>query len=90
MIKWLEGLLDFFSPVEKYVKTTRGKVGRVEKEIGSTVVISFGSFNSKGKWVKKYEVTISQSDIIGNISKDQVMRELTIMKRTVFKSAKGK
>lgn len=75
--QWLN---NFFNP-KYFIKTTKGKVGRVEshnKKTG-TLSISFGSFNSKGKWVIKNIVTISDSNIHSTLNQEQCARELAII-----------
>ena len=84
MIKWLEGLMDYISPKYQFVKTTKGKVGRVESinEALHSVTISFGSFDSEGNWTIKRKINISLNNIECYLNKEQMARELSIINST--------
>lgn len=76
----LKSLMDFLKPSsERYIKTTQGKVGRVESVSRSSVTLSFGSFDGNGEWRIKNTVTISLPDIMIDLTKDQVNEELIKM-----------
>lgn len=80
MIEWLRSLIAFNTP-KKFVRTNKGRVGRVEsvnKQVNS-ITISFGSFDAEGDWIIKKTVTISDSNIECYLSKKDVARELTII-----------
>ena len=65
---------------EQYVKTSREKVGRLERTNGDNVIISFGSFDIENKWVVKYTVTLNKNDI-SYISKEEMIAELNKIMR---------
>lgn len=80
MTEWWTGLVQWVSKFNKpkFVKTTKGRVGRVEhhnKKTG-TLSISFGSFNSKGNWIIKNVITISDSNVQAHLNKQECAREL--------------
>lgn len=80
MIGWLRSLIAFNSP-KKFVKTNKGRVGRVEsvnKQVNS-ITISFGSFDTKGNWIIKKKITISDSNVKCYLNKEQVARELSLI-----------
>lgn len=63
---------------EKYVKTTKGRVGRVEShnsEVG-TLSISFGRFDHNGDWIIKSTITISDTNVQAYLNKEECAREL--------------
>lgn len=80
MIEWWTGLVQWISNFNKpkFVKTTKGRVGRVERHNKKTrtLSISFGSFNSKGNWIIKNIITISDSNIQAHLNKQECAREL--------------
>lgn len=84
MIKWLEGLMDYISPKYRFVKTTKGKVGRVESinEALHSVTISFGSFDEKGNWIINKKINISLNNIEHYLNKEQMVRELSNINST--------
>ena len=84
MIKWLEGLMDYISPKYQYVKTTKGRVGRVESvnEAVHSVTISFGSFDEKGNWIINRKINISSNNVECYLNKEQMVRELSVRNST--------
>lgn len=63
----------------QFVKTTKGKVGRLESRNKSlnNITISFGSFADNGQWIIKNKITISDNNILCTLTKEQCARELT-------------
>lgn len=84
MIGWLEGLMDFISPKYNYVKTTKGRVGRVESVNTAvhSVTISFGSFDPEGNWTIQRKINISSNNIECYLNKEQMVRELSNINAT--------
>lgn len=79
LVQWISTLLNLNN--NKFIKTTKGKVGRVEshnKETG-TLSISFGSFNPNGDWIIKNVITISDSNVQAHLNKEECARELQII-----------
>ena len=79
LVQWINTLLNLTN--NQFVKTTKGRVGRVEshnKKTG-TLSISFGSFNSKGDWIIKTNITISDSNVQAYLNKQECARELQII-----------
>ena len=76
MLKWLQSLIN---PLEEYVLTTEGNVGKVEtiNEVVGTIVISFGSFNGQGKWNSSKEVVISKGNVERYITKEECASHLS-------------
>ena len=77
--QWLNTFLNLNN--NKFVKTTKGKVGRVEKhnrKVG-TLSISFGRFDSKGNWIIKTIITISAVNVQAYLNKEECARELSII-----------
>lgn len=76
LVQWVSS---FFNP--KFVKTTKGKVGRVErhnKKTG-TLSISFGRFDHNGNWIIKNVITISDINVQAHLNKEECARELQII-----------
>lgn len=75
--QWLNTLLNR----NKFVKTTKGRVGRVEShnKTTGTLSISFGSFNSKGDWIIKTTITISDTNVQAYLNKQECARELSLL-----------
>jgi hypothetical protein len=73
----LEKLKAYFRKPERYVITTNGKVGRVEKEDMETdsIEISFGSFTTEG-WRIKHKVQLKQEGISKFITKQEAVKSL--------------
>lgn len=83
-MKWLESLMDYISPKYQFVKTTKGRVGRVESvnKAVHSVTISFGSFDSEGNWIINKTVNISSNNIECYLNKEQMVRELSVINST--------
>lgn len=73
LVQWVS---NFNKP--KFVKTTKGKVGRVESRNSevNTLSISFGRFDHNGDWIIKNIITISDSNIQAYLNKKECAREL--------------
>lgn len=84
MTGWLEGLMELVNPKYNYVKTTKGRVGRVESvnKAVNSVTISFGSFDSEGNWIINKTVNISSNNIECYLNKEQMVRELSNINAT--------
>ena len=84
MIGWLESLAEFISPKYNYVKTTKGRVGRVESvnKAVHSVTISFGSFDPDGNWIINKTINISSNNIECYLNKEQMVRELSSINTT--------
>ena len=76
LVQWISTLLNLNN--NKFIKTTKGRVGRVERHNKKTrtLSISFGRFNSKGNWIIKNIITISDSNIQAHLNKQECAREL--------------
>lgn len=76
LVQWVS---NFNKP--KFVKTTKGKVGRVESRNSevNTLSISFGRFDHNGDWIIKNIITISDSNIQAYLNKKECARELQII-----------
>lgn len=83
MIEWLRSLIAFNTP-KKFVKTNKGRVGRVESvnKAVHSVTISFGSFDSEGNWIINKTVNISSNNIECYLNKEQMVRELSVINST--------
>lgn len=88
MLKWLQDLADFINPKPKYVLTSKGKVARIEKinHKLNNILISFGSFDTKGNWIISKTVTISKINVTSFLDREDVAKRLTL----IYKDKKNK